>query len=401
MRVGIATAGRFHLLDLARELDRLGVAVRFYSYVPWRRAKSFGLPRRCHIGMVAALFPLVAIERLFPWILPNLIERLTCYAIDIVVILRMRPCDVFICMSGLYVWAPRYAKWRFGASVHIHRSSQHILLQKAILSALPKARQVSDFMVARELAGYALADRIVIPSAHVAQSFARWPECTAKLFLNPLGVDLEQFPLRQCSPHDKTPTILFVGQWSFQKGVDVLESALRDIRNVRIAHVGSLTDAPFPDDPRFIHHVHVPQARLSEFYRAASIFVLPSRQDGFGLVLSQALVSGLRVVCTDRTGGPDLARLGSIGRLIEVVPADDPAALRKAIERGLDENRNQSILPIQPDEREMLGWKSYAIRTLRFMEQMQPSAVTKCNREDGALTRRLDTKRQRLGRRIN
>jgi len=118
-------------------------------------------------------------------------------------------------------------------------------------------------------------------------------------------------------------------------------------------------------------------------------------------MLSQALVSGLRVVCTDRTGGPDLARLGSIGRLIEVVPADDPAALRKAIERGLDENRNQSILPIQPDEREMLGWKSYAIRTLRFMEQMQPSAVTKCNREDGALTRRLDTKRQRLGRRIN
>src|ERR1700730_4293441 len=46
LSVGIATSGRFHLLDLARELDSLGVNVRFYSYVSKRRAKSFGLPGR-------------------------------------------------------------------------------------------------------------------------------------------------------------------------------------------------------------------------------------------------------------------------------------------------------------------------------------------------------------------
>jgi hypothetical protein len=45
LRVAIATAGRFHVLDLARELNALGYAVDFYSYVPKTRALRFGLPR--------------------------------------------------------------------------------------------------------------------------------------------------------------------------------------------------------------------------------------------------------------------------------------------------------------------------------------------------------------------
>ena len=47
-RVAIATAGRFHVLDLARELNALGYAVDFYSYVPKSRAVRFGLPSACH-----------------------------------------------------------------------------------------------------------------------------------------------------------------------------------------------------------------------------------------------------------------------------------------------------------------------------------------------------------------
>jgi glycosyltransferase involved in cell wall biosynthesis len=386
MRVGIASSGRYHLLDLARELDTLGVQVHFYSYVPWRRAKSFGLARRSHIGLLGVLFPLVFLERVLPQFLPNLVERLTCILLDIAVIARMRPCDVFICMSGLYVWAPRYAKWRYGASIHLHRSSQHVLSQQAILSGLPEARQISTFTVARELAGYALADRIIVPSAHVVESFSPWADCEAKLFLNPLGVDLEQFPVRQCASPDGRPTALFVGQWSYRKGVDVLVAALRKMPNLRLVHVGSLSDAPFPNEPRFIHRAHVPQAMLSDFYAAADVFVLPSREDGFGVVLSQALASGLKIICTDRTGGPDIARLGGIRRLIEIVPADDPGALRQAIERSLEETRKRSILPIQTNEREMLGWKSYAKRSLQFMEQAQSIAIDRSKCRETALS---------------
>ena len=62
--------------------------------------------------------------------------------------------------------------------------------------------------------------------------------------------------------------------------------------------------------------------------------MLASRQEGFGVVLCQALASGLPLVCTDRTGGSDLAEMPGLARLIHVVPAGDPDALRRALARG-------------------------------------------------------------------
>jgi glycosyltransferase involved in cell wall biosynthesis len=284
-------------------------------------------------------------------------------------ILRMRRCDVLICMSGLYLWAPRYARWRYGAQIHLHRSSRHILSQKEILAALPAARQVSHFMVRREKAGYALADHIIVPSIHVVESFAPWPNCAAKLVLNPLGVDLALFPMRETAKADR-PTVLFVGQWSYRKGVDLLAAAVRQLPFAKLVHVGAMDDAPFPDEPQFEHHNHVPQSALTDYYANAQLFVLASREDGFGVVLSQALASGLRVVCTNRTGGPDLVRLAGVARLIKIVPPDDSNALRDAIAESLSELSCGSVSPINDNERAKLGWRAYGERTLEFMRCM-------------------------------
>jgi starch synthase len=374
LRVGIATAGRFHLLDLARELDELGLDVRYYSYVPRERAEKFGLPGRCHVAMFPFLFPLVAWARLFPWLFPRAVERLMCWALDAVMILRMRRCDVFICMSGMYLHAPRFAQWRYGARVVLHRGSRHILSQKEILARLPRAQQVTRFMVRRELQGYAIADKIAVPSMHVGESFKPWPEHAHKLFVDPYGVDLGQFPLRSRAL-PSTPTVLFVGNWSYQKGVDVLTRAIEDMDRVRLIHVGALIDAPFPDDPRFVHHEPVPQWELKEFYAAAHVFALASRQDGLAMVLCQALASGLPLVCTDRTGGADLGLLG-LARLIRVVPTEDAAALRHALSQSLDDATGKnSVAPITEAEREMLSWRAYAIRHLEVMIDMQRSPL--------------------------
>jgi starch synthase len=369
LKVGIATSGRFHLLDIARELDALGVKVDFYSYVSKKRAALFGLPRRCHIALLPLLFPLVGWERLFPRILPIVVEHLLYWALNIVVIMRLRKCDVFICMSGIYLSAARYAKWRYGALIHLHRSSRHILSQQQILARLPGAEQVSSFVVRREIQGYTLADTIIVPSTHVAESFLPWPNCAAKLFVNPLGVDIAQFPFRGMLGAAALKTVLFVGQWSYRKGVDVLVEAVRGIPDVRLLHVGILGDAPFPNDPQFVHHDHVPQSMLTDFYGSSHVLVLPSREDGFGVVLSQALSSGRPVVCSDMTGGLDLVELTGLSRLIHIVPAENAQALRRALcEALVDASGTSNISPISQAERETLGWKSYASRDLAYME---------------------------------
>src|SRR5215469_9525117 len=159
MRVILASPGRFHLLDLARELHALGVEVHFYSYVSRKRAEKFGLPRRCHVALLPFLFPLVAWERLSPRLFPRTIERLMSWALDMLTIFRMRPCDVFICMSGMYLQAPRFARWRYGARVILHRGSRHILSQREILASIAGAQQITRFVVRRELQGYEIADK--------------------------------------------------------------------------------------------------------------------------------------------------------------------------------------------------------------------------------------------------
>ena len=170
--------------------------------------------------------------------------------------------------------------------------------------------------LSRELAGYALADRIVIPSLHVKESFRRDPTAYAKLFMNPYGVDLEMFPTAQRHNSDKEFTLLFVGSWTLRKGCDLLVSAVARTPGVRLVHVGSIgSDLAFPtDNPRFVHIDPVPQTELARFYAEADAFVLASREDGFGVVLAQALASGLPVICTDRTGGADLAHTPALAQ---------------------------------------------------------------------------------------
>jgi starch synthase len=361
LRIAVATAGRFHLLDLARELHVLSHDVKFYSYVPRRRAQRFGLPDECHVALLPFVLPAVMWERFAPQLLPRMREQLLHAALNRAVILRLRPCDAFICMSGIYLEAALFAKQRYGARIWLHRGSQHILSQDEILAAIPGAERPSPRTIRRELAGYALANRIVIPSAHVAESFRRDPASHTKLFCSPYGVDLVMFPLRKEQPQIEPFSFLLVGIWSLRKGCDILVEAIRQIAGVCLLHVGAIGDCGFPmGDDRFFHVNPVPQRELARFYAAADVFVLASREDGFGMVLSQALASGLPVICTDRTGGADLAHTPALAARITVVPNGDVGALAAAIASWRDRLRaGKRLPPLAESDRETLSWTAY------------------------------------------
>lgn len=74
----------------------------------------------------------------------------------------------------------------------------------------------------------------------------------------------------------------------------------------------------------------------SAFYETADLFVLSSDQEGFGLVLVEAMQTGLRIVATDCPSGPaDILEGGRHGRL--VAPGDAVAlaeAMHDALERA-------------------------------------------------------------------
>ena len=362
MKIAVASLGRFHVLDLARELDSLGEDVCFYSYVPSRRAVHFGLPARCHRGVLPFVAPLLAWQHKAPKLWPAGQERVMAHALDAVVTARLEPCDVFICMSGMYLGAARHAKRKYGARIYLERGSQHILAQRRILERLGAARKPSDFIVERELAGYELADRIVVPSTPVVHSFLEEaPQMQTKLFVNPYGVDLDHFPQRTAARPDGQPRVLFVGGWSLRKGVDVLERAIRALPGVHLTHVGGLVDQPFPHgDAQFTHLGTVPQLQLKDHYARADVLVLASREEGLALVQPQGLASGLPLVCTTRTGGADLRLTPELSARISVVPPDDADALVQALAMALERRRTWAPLP--EADRAQLSWAAYGAR---------------------------------------
>jgi glycosyltransferase involved in cell wall biosynthesis len=291
-------------------------------------------------------------------------QRVLYALLNRAVIERLRPCDVFICMSGIYLEAARFAKERYGATIWLERGSRHILSQDQILAAIPGAERPSQLAIRRELAGYALADRVVIPSHHVAESFRRDGPIHAKLFYNPYGVDLGKFPQRREKASAEPFSFLLVGTWCLRKGCDLLADAVRREARARLIHVGAIGDLDFPaDDDRFVHVDPVPQSELAGFYTGADVFVLVSREDGFGVVLSQALASGLPLICTDRTGGADLAHTPALASRITVVAAGDIDALAQAIAAWCDRLRARDHLPpLAAIDRETLSWAAYGRR---------------------------------------
>jgi alpha-maltose-1-phosphate synthase len=194
--------------------------------------------------------------------------------------------------------------------------------------------------------------------------------------VDPYGVDLQQFPLK--SPARlRRKTVLFVGNWTFRKGVDVLSAAIEQLSDVFLVHVGAIGDTPFPTHPRFTTYGPVPQWELTNFYSDADVFAIASREEGLALVQAQALASGLPLVCTDRTGGADLAHSPELAARIRVVPHGQVEALRQAISETLVQARSPTGFGPLPDaDRRLLSWSAYGERYARSLDALTPGTGT-------------------------
>lgn len=147
--------------------------------------------------------------------------------------------------------------------------------------------------------------------------------------------------------------VLFVGRLSVEKGLEKLLDAVDSLGDaVTLTIVGDGPFAPLvQNDPRVQFLGARPRASLGAIYRAHDVFCSPARSETFGLVIAEALVSGVPVVATHVGGIPTLVAHEHNGLL---VPPEDAQALADALRRlandealraRLAANARASVLP--------------------------------------------------------
>lgn len=167
--------------------------------------------------------------------------------------------------------------------------------------------------------------------------------------------------------------VLYVGRLDPYKNVPALVDAFAMLRHdsglpLHLMILGP-EDARYPEAR---HHAeyrgireHVTfmhdatDAELLAAYRDADVFVNPSRYEGFGLPMLEAMRCGTPVICTDGGSQPEVA-----GGAAEIVPAGDVNALAAAM-RGIleDEARARELSSRGLRRSAAFSWEATASQT--------------------------------------
>lgn len=354
MIINIASTNRFHLLDLARELEKQGHDVKFYSYVPISRCKKYGLSKENCRSLLWLVLPFLFLEKIFPT--NNKITYTRNIILDNYMAYFMRKCDVYICLGSVYKKSMIQAKKRFNAVTILEWGSKHIIEQLKMFNKLENYPQRS---LNRELESYQIADYIAIATDHVKQSFLKHGIKESKLLVNPYGVDLAQFNSTQLN---NNYDIIMVGGWRTEKGCDLLVKVCEQ-HHFKLLHVGNIVNMKFPQSNNMTHIDAVDQKQLIKYYSQAKVFVLPSRAEGLAMVQAQAIACGLPVVCSKETGGRDLRESLHDKKWIIEMEELSTDCLAKCIQKALELSTFQSgIRNYAHEDIYNLTWEAYGKR---------------------------------------
>lgn len=220
-------------------------------------------------------------------------------------------------------------------------------------------------VLACEQREYELATKIVAASSFSKQTLVSQGVPAEKIIVNPYGVDLQLFH-PPATPRTREPLrFLFLGLLSARKGVPLLIEAWRkmNLKNAELWLAGPATErerALIPELPNLKYLGKYPHRELPDLLRQCDVLVFPSYCEGFALVLLEALASGMPIITTDATAGPDLIQDGVEGRLI---PSGDLDALSAAMQDcGEDLDKLERMALAARRRAEKFSWDAYGDR---------------------------------------
>jgi len=186
------------------------------------------------------------------------------------------------------------------------------------------------------------------------------------------GVDTDLFRPRSVRMFGPEPVYLYVGRIAIEKNITAFLDLDVPGRKV-VVGAGPMMETLKARYPDVIFTGSKTGEALAACYASADVFVFPSRTDTFGMVLLEAMASGLPIAAFPVTGPIDIVRPGVTGVLAE----DLSEAARQALTLDRDRVRQQAL---------EFGWEACA---RLFLQNIEAAVLAKQGR-------RLPAQRSRI-----
>lgn len=250
----------------------------------------------------------------------------------------MKEADVFVFYNGNGLSSCNYAnkigKITVVEVVNSHVEYQEDLLREEHLNLNLPWEPFHKKDKERRLKEYEAADYILLPSEFVKQSFLGKGFPEEKLLKVPYGFTI---PVQKGNKNIQAHTtfnVLYVGSISVRKGIRYLIEAFKslEIPNKKLIIVGPMEAISGIEDIEITDNIEftgiLKGTHLEKIYQWADVFCLPTIEDGYGLVLGEALSYGLPLITTTNSGGLDLITEGIEGF---IVPIRDVVAIHEKL----------------------------------------------------------------------
>lgn len=277
------------------------------------------------VGIDAKVVEWVAVERPggATLVLPEITSKwdVRSFTAHVRAFRRLRPRILHVCLSD-----PWQSQWALLAAI-LTPGVQVVAVEQSTWRTRSLRRRMLKRVLARFLAAQVAVGRA---SADAAAEFSGVPRRRIRVIHN--GVpDEEVVPLARPVA---TPIVGAVGRLEHEKGFDVLLHAVAGLPEASVVLVGdgrrrddlaALADRlGMAERVQFTGWSDEPRRHLTTF----DLYALPSRIEGFPLVVVEAMLAGLPVVATRVGSVADAVLDGETGLL---VPPDDPDALGSAL----------------------------------------------------------------------
>jgi glycosyltransferase involved in cell wall biosynthesis len=233
------------------------------------------------------------------------------------------------------------------------------------VAGLPPAIPFSSPWRAREQMVYRNAQTIFVMSEYVGKSLREDYGVDSSRILV-VGAGPNVTPRRE-GPSARQEAFLFVGGEFLRKGGATLLDAFARVRSkhsrVELWIAGGTLPSTYrvPDGVR--HFGYLTPERMRSLYARASVFVLPTLREPFGLSFLEAMSFGLPCIGTRLYAIPEVVRDGKTGLL---VPPSDASALAVAMEALIDNPELAATMGAAGREHlwANFGWENCARRVL-------------------------------------